>query len=93
MSYALTWLGDHENAIQAAKEYGRRNPSDIYAYTLQSIVFDFAGDNESSDSAIRTLRELYPTFTLKDFVSHELYRDPKNMDRVVVALRKAGLPE
>ena len=60
---------------------------------LQSIVFDFAGDNKSSGSAIRRLRELYPTFTLRDFVSHELYRDPKNLDRVVAALRKAGLPE
>ena len=93
LAYALTWLGDHENAIQAAKEYGRRNPGDIYAYTLQSIVFDFAGDNESSRSAIKTLRELFPTFTLKDFVSHELYRDSRNTDRVVAALRKAGLPE
>jgi hypothetical protein len=62
-------------------------------YTLKCIVFDFAGDNERSRSAIRTLRKLYPTFTLKDFASHELYRDPKNLDRVVGALRKAGLPE
>jgi hypothetical protein len=54
---------------------------------------DFAGDNEKSDSAIRTLRELYPTFTLNDFVSHQLYRDPKNLDRVAVALRKARFPE
>ncbi len=62
-------------------------------YTLQCIVFDFAGDNERSRSATRTLRKLYPTFTLKDFASHELYRDPKNLDRVVGALHKAGPPE
>ena len=93
LAYALAWLGDHENAIQAAMEYIRRTPTDVYAYVLQSIVFDFAGDDERSGSAIRTLRELYPTFTLEDFVSHEFYRDPKNLDRVVVALRKAGLPE
>ena len=92
-AYALTWLGYHENAIQAANEYGRRLPDDPYAYALQSIVFDFAGDDESSNAAIRRLRELHPTFTLKEFVSHETYRDPKNLDRVVTALRKAGLPE
>jgi TolB-like protein len=93
LAYALAWLGDHENAIQAAEEYGRRLPSELYAYTLQSMVFGFAGDLERSRSAIRTLRQLYPTFTLRDFISHEFYRDPKQLNRVVVALRKAGLPE
>ena len=83
-------LRGREKAIQPAKEYGRRIPSDPYAYTLQSIAFDFASDDESSGSAIRSLRELHPTFTLKDFVSHEPYRDPKDLDRVVMAARTAG---
>ncbi len=93
LAYALTWLGDHANAIKAAKEYGRRIPSEAYAYTLQAIVFDFAGDIDGSKSAIRTLRDLYPTFTLKHFISHEFYRDPEDLERVAMALRKAGLPE
>ena len=93
LAYALAWLGDHENAIRAAEEYGRRLPDERYAYALQSIVFDFAGDPERSSSAIRTLRKLYPTFTLRDFISHEFYRDPENLERVVEALRRAGLPE
>ncbi len=93
LAYALTWLGDYENAIEAAKEYGRRLPTEVYAYTLEAIVYEFAGDNDSSRSAIKALRDLYPTFTLKDFISHEFYRDSKDLNRVVVALRKAGLPE
>ena len=92
LAYALTWQGDHENAIKAAEEYGRRVPGDLYAYVLRSIVFDFAGDLDRSGSAIKTLLKLFPTFSLGDFISHESYRDAKDLDRVVEALRKAGLP-
>ncbi len=93
LAYSLAWVGDYENAIQAAEEYDRRLPGYVYTYTLQSMIFDFAGDLERSASAIRILRKLYPTFRLGDFISHESYRDPKDLDRVVEALRRAGLPE
>jgi len=93
LAYALAWLGDHENAIRAAEEYVRRLPNEPYAYTLQSICFVFAGDLESSRSSIRKLLNLYPTFTLGEFISHEFYGDPKSLDRVAEALRRAGLPE
>src|SRR5262249_42949291 len=29
-AYALSWAGDHENAVEAAKEYGLRVPTDPY---------------------------------------------------------------
>lgn len=93
LAYALAWQGDHENAIQAAKEYGRRVPGDLYAYILQSIVYNFAGDLERSASAIKTLRKLFPTYSLGDFISHESYRDAEDLERVVESLRMAGLPE
>ena len=38
-------------------------------------------------------RAVSPTFTLKGFVSRELCRDPKNPDRVAMAICKARLPE
>jgi TolB-like protein len=92
-AYALSWAGDHENAVQVAKEYSLRVPTDPYAYVIQSITCAFAGKEEESRLAIDRLRELYPTFTLSDFILHELYRDPADLGRVVAAVRKAGLPE
>jgi TolB-like protein/class 3 adenylate cyclase len=93
LAYASAWSGDHENAIQAAGEYGRRIPGDLYAYVLQAIVFGLAGQHEKSIAAIRTLREHFPTYSLGDFLSHESYRDSKDLDRIAQILLAAGLPE
>ncbi len=93
MAHALSMLDDHESAIQTAEYYLRRVPSDLYAYTLRAMVYAFAGDKETARATIRTFRGLYPSFTLRDFIVHEPYRDQQDLDRVVAALREAGLPE
>ena len=93
LAYAFAWSGDHENAIQAAEEYGRRIPGDLYAYVLQAIVFGLAGQHEKSSAAIRTLRKHFPTYSLSDFLSHESYRDSRDLDRIAQILHVAGLPE
>ena len=71
----------------------RRVPSDLYAYTLLAMTYAFAGNAEKSRSTVKTFRERYPSFTLKEFVAHEPYRDEGALKRVVVALRDAGLPD
>jgi len=93
LAYAFAWSGDHENAIQAAEEYSRRIPGDLYAYVLQAIVFGLAGQHEKSSAAIRTLREHFPTYSLSDFLSHESYRHSRDLDRIAQILHVAGLPE
>ena len=92
LAYALSLLGDHENAIRIAQHYVERVPSDLFAYTLQAMAFSFAGDEERARAAIERLRALFPSFTLQDFIPHEPYRNPKDLDRVVTALAAAGLP-
>lgn len=93
MAYALCLLGDHRNAIQTAEYYVRRVPSDLYAYTLQAIAFSFAGQHERAQQSIRTLLAQYPSFTIQELVPHEPFRNPEDLDRVLEALRTAGLPE
>ncbi len=93
IAYALSLLGDHRNAVQTAEDYMRRVPSDLYAYTLLAMTYAFAGNVDKSRATIKTFRELYPSFTMKEFVAHEPYRDQGELERVVVALREAGLPD
>jgi hypothetical protein len=45
------------------------------------VVYAFAGKNEESRLAIDRLRKLYPTFTVKEFVLHELYRNQMDLKR------------
>ncbi|MEE8296480.1 MAG: adenylate/guanylate cyclase domain-containing protein [Hyphomicrobium sp.] len=93
IAYALSLLGDHRNAVQTAEDYMRRVPSDLFAYTLLAMTYAFAGNTGKSRAIIKTFRELYPSFTLKEFVAHEPYRDRQELDRVANALREAGLPD
>ena len=93
LAYASSWNGDHENAIRAAEEYARRIPGDIYAYVLLAIVFGLAGRRERSSAAIKILRRHFPTYSLGDFLSHESYRDPRDLERIAQILSAAGMPE
>mgnify|MGYP003541779973 CR=1 FL=1 len=64
----------------------RESFSDVIAITE-------AGDLESARREVaRTLR-MDPTYTVKRFISPNLYRDKTVMDRCAEVLRSAGMPE
>ena len=93
MAYALSLLGHHEDAVRTATYYARRVPSDLYAYTLQAIAFGLAGNQEAARQSVRTLRGLFPSYTLAAYREYELLQNKEDLDRVLAALREAGLPE
>jgi len=93
MAYSLCLAGDHKEAVNTAEEYMRRVPTDLFAYTLLATAYAFSGEMGQARETIENFRKLYPTFTLTDFVSHEPFRDQKELQRVAAALREAGLPE
>ena len=93
MAYALSLLGRHEDAVRTAAYYARRVPSDLYAYTLQAIAFSLAGNQKEAQRSVKTLRGLFPSFTLGAYKEHELFLNGENLERVLVALQKAGLPQ
>lgn len=94
--YNLAWvlglMGDFSRAVPLAKECMRRLPIDLYAYVTLAILSGLAGFRDQAREAITLLRERYPKYRIPDFESHEPFRDRAILDRVVDALRSAGLP-
>ena len=93
LGYLLCLLGDYENGILAAEEYRRRAPHDQHSYTLAAIAYATAGQYDTARSEVQKLLQLYPTYNLRQFRHHEPFRDPAMLERVVEALRTAGMPE
>ena len=94
LALAYAWAGEREGeAIELAEAYARRLPTDPYGYTNLAIVQAFFGHEIQAAVTIRSLRAGYPGFSAKNLRRSELYKDPENLDRVLMALSKAGLPE
>ncbi len=93
LGHVLCLLEDYDNAILAAEEYLRRAPNDQHSYTLTAMTFAFAGRSEEAHGEVRKLLRLYPNYSLRQFRHHEAFRDQEVVDRMVNALRDAGLPD
>jgi TolB-like protein/DNA-binding CsgD family transcriptional regulator len=89
MVYAL--MGEHERSVAFAEEYARRVPSDIFAYTALAVAYAFAGRKDASRRAVETLRARFPFYGLESFIRHEPFRDDAMHERVISAVREAGL--
>jgi hypothetical protein len=71
----------------------QRLPMDLYAYVTLAVLIGLAGVRDQARETITLFRERYPKCRLPDFESHEPFRDRAILDRVVDALRSAGLPD
>lgn len=85
-------MGDHDRALPLAEEYMRRVPDDLYAHTALATAQAFAGSQEDARKTIERFRERFPMFRLADFVAHEPFRNAPDLEKMVSALKTAGLP-
>jgi adenylate cyclase len=94
LALAYAWTGEKETeAIEIAEAYVRRLPTDPYGYTNLAIVQAFFGRDTQATAAISSLRARYPGFSAKNLRRSELYKEAENLDRVLMVLSEAGLPE
>ncbi len=94
LALAYAWTGENEaGAIDLAEAYVRRLPTEPYGYTNLAIVQAFYGRDTQAAATISSLRARYPGFSAKNLRRSELYKDAENLDRVLMVLSEAGLPE
>ena len=89
---AHLWGGDLEGAADAAGHYRALAPDDPYGHALLATIHAFAGREVEAVAAVRELRHHDQGFSLADIRRAQRYKDPAKLDRVVKALRRAGLP-
>ena len=52
-----------------------------------------AGHMDDAKGSAQALRDRFPAFSLAGYRSQSIFRNPDDTDRVIDALRNAGLPD
>jgi adenylate cyclase len=92
-SYSMT--EKHEKAIAVLEKRNERAKSEgsqlNYTYLVYSLVS--LGQIEEANALAAEQLKLDPSFSLENWQKSRFYKDPADLDRLLNALRKAGLPE
>jgi adenylate cyclase len=89
LSYA--YMGQYEEAITWCEKAVRREPNDLLARIMMTVVYSFAGrDEEARVEAAEVLR-IQPKFSLNKFEKKLTYKRKEDGERFLDALRKSGL--
>jgi adenylate cyclase len=86
-------VGRYEEAIVAFKKAIQRSPKWLFAHGDLTATYSMAGRlDEARAQAVEVLR-LNPKFSLGHIAKISLYKNQSDTERLVNALRRAGLPE
>jgi adenylate cyclase len=85
--------GRYPEAIQTFRRCLEQHPEFLFAHTSMAVVFGMQGDLESARREVAHTLKVDPTYSIRRFISPNLYRDKTVMERCADALRRAGLPE
>jgi tetratricopeptide (TPR) repeat protein len=95
MNFGVTyWMArQYENAIALCMKALDRNPDQMFAHmALAAIYSELGRAEEASASAAEALR-IKPKLNLEWFSKMLPWKNKADVDRIVYALRKAGIPE
>ena len=86
-------LGRHEEAIEALQRRLRDEPDSGEALILLAASQSAAGRTAEARAALDRFLAPRPHYTLRHYAAGEFYKNDEDLDRVLDALRQAGLPE
>jgi len=92
LAWAYLWNGQLEAAEATARAHLEREPDDPYSYVTVATVLSFQEREQAADALIADLHHRHPSFTLRDVIRSEIYKEQDKHDRVIDSLRRAGLP-
>jgi len=88
---ALRDTGRFEEAVSAFKKAIQLAPDDILAHTRLTITYSIMGrEKEARGEAAEVLR-INPKFSVDSYAKTLAYKDQSQNDKIIDALRKAGL--
>ena len=85
--------GEIKLSITAAEESLRLNPQKNDAELILCADYKLAADHDQARTTAEQIIASNPSFSLANYARSQPYKDPAQLDRVIVALREAGLPE
>jgi adenylate cyclase len=91
LGYAYPKAEQYNKVIKWCEKAVRQQPDDIFAHIMMASVYSFSGrDDEAQVEAAEVLR-INPKFSLEKYAKIIEYKNQEDKDRVIEALRKAGL--
>lgn len=93
LAFNNLWANNFPAALELGQLYLSQEANDPFAYTLMATILAFQGDAMEAAQMIGKLRERWPDFSMTEIRLSQHYRDHAKLERVVNALRQAGLPD
>jgi adenylate cyclase len=91
MAYLLT--GQYDEAIEALRGCLERNPEHVPSYLNLVIAYSQSNRLKEAQAVVPEILKRRPKFSLKNYSKTLFYKDPAEIERMLDALRKAGLPD
>jgi tetratricopeptide (TPR) repeat protein len=85
--------GEVELSISAAKESIRLNPQKDEAQLILCSDYELTDNHDQARRAAEKIIANNPVFRLADYARSQPYQHPAPLERIIDALREAGLPE
>lgn len=85
--------GEIELSISAAKEAMRLDPQKIDTQLILCSDYGFNADHDQARNIADKIKASDPLFSLTNYAMSQPYKDSTQLDRIIGALREAGLPE
>jgi TolB-like protein/cytochrome c-type biogenesis protein CcmH/NrfG len=89
LSYAYT--GQHEEAIKWCEKAVHQQPDDLFAHLISAAVYSFSGRDEEARAEAAEVLRINHKFSLEKFAKGARYKNQGDRERLIGALRKAGL--
>jgi TolB-like protein/class 3 adenylate cyclase/Flp pilus assembly protein TadD len=89
ISYRL--MGQYQEAITQYKKALRLAPNNIMAHIALAVAYSLSGRDEEARAEAEEVLKINPKFSLESYAKALPFKNPAETDRLVEALRKAGL--
>ena len=93
LGLAYAWTERYEEAIIVLKKAIRIEPDSPYVHLFAAAVYSMAGRDEEARKEGAELLRLNPKFSLQKWGKSLKFKNQDDQERLITALRKAGLPE
>jgi adenylate cyclase len=86
-------IGRYEEAIVQLKKAINLSPDSLYPHIALAATYSLAGSDEEARAEVSEVLRIQPKISLESLAKRVAYKNKADIDRLIDALRKAGLPE
>jgi adenylate cyclase len=86
-------LGRYEEAIVQLKKAIKLTPDSLYPHIALAVTYSLSGRDEEARAEVLEVLRIQPKISLESLAKRVAYKNKADVDRLIEALRKAGLSE